>query len=158
MPGCPPNNKVSPSNRKAKRVIEYVSQRLTPAKSWYNNFEGEAFTVVKALKETQVTILESVFPIMVYTEHSVLTTLLSSDWVNGRIGNWQTQVAEYDLCTVHIPGKNSSWSMDYGKSQLRQYTNQKLKSRKRKECRGCTLKNMVERIQWSDNFEIEIRR
>ncbi|RPA72138.1 DNA/RNA polymerase, partial [Ascobolus immersus RN42] len=108
LPGHPPNTKLSTTNRKDMRVVEYISQRFTPAESRYTNSEREALALVKALKETRVHILGpgSPFPIMVYTDHSALTTLLKADSVKGRIANWQTVVGEHDLRISHIPGKD----------------------------------------------------
>lgn len=103
--GIPPNIKLTPANRKEMRVISFISQKFTSAESKYVNSEREAFAVIKALAECRHLVLGSKFPVMVYTDHSALTTILMGDSARGRIANWQSQIGEYDLRIVHIPGK-----------------------------------------------------
>lgn len=104
LEGKPPNTKINPGNRPNMRVIMYISRRFSDTETRYTNSEREALAVIKSLAEARYTILDSKFPIMVYTDHQALTTLLRKE-AKGRIANWQNQISEYDLRIVHIPGK-----------------------------------------------------
>lgn len=100
----PINAKVPASNRQTMRVLMFISQRFTPAESRYTNSEREALAVIKALAEARYMVLDSQFPIMIYTDHQALMTLLLKE-AKGRIANWQMQLSDYDLRIAHIPGK-----------------------------------------------------
>lgn len=105
LAGSPPNTRVTPTNRKHMQVIAYISIQFTPAESRYSNSEREALAIVKALKEVRAQVVGSKFPIIVYTDHSALTTLLLGDDTRGKIANWQNQLAEYDVRIVHVPAR-----------------------------------------------------
>lgn len=101
----PPNTKLTPTNRKNMRIVAYISQQFTPAERKYTNSKREALAVIKVLEDVRYMILGGPYPIIVYTDHSALTTLLVGDSAKGRIANWQHRLAEFELRFVHIPAK-----------------------------------------------------
>lgn len=103
--GHPPNTKLTPGNRKDMKIIQFISQRFTEAEMKYTNSEREALAVIKGLMESRHMVIGSAFQIMVYTDHSALTTLLQGDSARGRIANWQSMLGEFEMRIIHLPGK-----------------------------------------------------
>ena len=90
-------------HRNAERIIQFMSFRLEDAETRYTNPEREALAVVKSLAEVKWLVVASPYPVMVYTDHQVLKTLLTgpANDSHGRIANWQQRLSEYDVILLH---------------------------------------------------------
>lgn len=103
--GQPPGTKATASLRHAERIVMFISQKLSKAESNYATTDREALAVVRALEEVRHLVLGSKHPVMLYTDHSALTSLLCGDATKGRIATWQNILSEYDLRIAHVPGR-----------------------------------------------------
>jgi hypothetical protein len=61
--------------------------------------------LVKYLEEVQWLIIGSKHPILAYTDHQALVSVIGSDDAHGRICRWQVRLSEFDRDLVHVPGK-----------------------------------------------------
>lgn len=102
---APPGTKACPATRDKERIVMFISQRLTPAEQNYATSDREGLAVVRALEEVRHLVLGSKYPVMVYTDHAALTTLLIGDATKGRIATWQNILSEFDLRISHVPGR-----------------------------------------------------
>ena len=55
----------------------FISFRLTEVETRYSNSEREALTVVRCLPEVPWMVMASKHPVLIYTNHSALQTLLT---------------------------------------------------------------------------------
>ena len=104
LPDREPGTVASPRNHHQMRIIMSISKRLESAETRYTTTEQEALVVVRCLAEVRWLVLGATYPTKVYTGHSALISLLKHDDTHGRIGKWQTTLAEYDVQYVHVPG------------------------------------------------------
>ena len=104
LPDCEPGTVASPRNCHQMRIIMSISKRLESAETRYTTTEQEALVVVRCSAEVRWLVLGATYPTKVYTGHSALISLLKHDDTHGRIGKWQTKLAEYDVQYVHVPG------------------------------------------------------
>jgi len=62
-------------------------------------------------------VLGSLCPRKVHTNHKVLLGLLRKDDAHGQIGRWQVSLEEYDVESIHVPGKGNV--LPHGMSWMR---------------------------------------
>src|SRR5205807_8973303 len=93
----------SGSHRAAERIIMFMSFKLIDAETRYSNSEHEALAVVRCLAEVRWMVMASKYPVLVYTNHEALKTLLTEpdNDAHGRIAKWQERLGEYDLRLLH---------------------------------------------------------
>lgn len=120
--GIEPHTEATNSNehRDAERIVQFMSFRLEDAETRYTNPEREALAVVKGLAEVRWLAVASPYPIMVYTDHQALKTLLTgpANDSHGRIANWQQRLAEYDMILLHRRANTHFMGIADGMSRL----------------------------------------
>ena len=97
------------------RVVMFISQRLSDVEQRYLNTEREALAVLRGLEECRWLIVGSPFPVMVYTDHSALLTVLKGEGTKGagaghhkgRITSWMLRLSEYDVEYHHVKGSEN---------------------------------------------------
>ena len=60
------------------RINQFMPYRLSDAESRYLNTERECLAVVRCLAEIRWLVMGSPHPVLVYTDHSALQTVLST--------------------------------------------------------------------------------
>jgi len=107
-------------NRSAERVLMFISFRLTDVETRYSNSEREALAVIRCLAEVRWMVMASKYPVIVYTDHSALRTLLTGldNDAHGRIARWQERLGEYNLQLLHRSAKTHFMGMADGLSRL----------------------------------------
>jgi len=104
----------------AERIIMFLSFRLSDAETRYSNSEREALAVIRCLAEVRWMVVASAYPVLVYTDHSALRTLLTGfdNDAHGRIARWQERFGEYDLQLLHCSAKVHFMGITDGLSSL----------------------------------------
>ena len=76
--------------------------------------------MVKGLAEVRWLAVASPYPIMVYTDHQALRTLLTgpTNDSHGRIANWQQRLSEYDMILIHRHANTHFMGIADGMSRL----------------------------------------
>ena len=87
----------------AEAIVMFLSFRLEDRETRYHTTEREALAVVRCLKEVRWLVLGSAHPVLLYTDHQALVTLLKSDETRDRIACWQYQLSEYNVEYIHVP-------------------------------------------------------
>ena len=107
-------------HRHAERIIQFMSFRLEDAETRYTNLELEALAVVKGRAEVKWLAVASLYPVMVYTDHQALKTILmkSANDSHGRIANWQQRLSEYDVILLHRKASTHFMGIADGMSHL----------------------------------------
>ena len=107
-------------HREAERIIQFMTFRLEDAEKRYTNPEREALAVMKGLAEVKWLIVASPYPVIVYTDHQALKTLLTgpANDSHGRIANWQQRLAEYDVVLVHRKANTHFMGIADGMSRM----------------------------------------
>jgi len=122
LEGISPGTKAgwSALHRAAERVVMFISFKLTEAETRYPNSEREALAVVRCLAEVHWMIMASKHPVLVYTDHSALRTLLTGldNDAPGRIARWQERLGEYDIQLLHRSAKTHFMGIADGLSRL----------------------------------------
>ena len=94
-------------------IVMFISQRLSDTEQKYQNTEREALAVLRGLEEARWLIVGSKFPVMVYTDHAALLSVLKESTkkvggtYQGRISSWLMRLAEYDIQYHHISGSSN---------------------------------------------------
>jgi hypothetical protein len=75
-------------------MVMFMSFKLEVAQQSYSNSEREALAVMRALAEVRWRMVASPWPVIVYTDHLGLTTLLvgPDNDAHGRIVKWHVVV------------------------------------------------------------------
>ena len=98
------------SNHKDMKIVMFISQKLSEAESNYQNTEREALAVLRGLEEARWLLVGSEFPVMVYTDHVALLSVLKGDGTKaaghhrGRISSWMMRMVEYNVEYHHVKG------------------------------------------------------
>lgn len=110
-------------HRSAERIIMFISFRLTDVETRYSNSEREALAVIRCLAEIKWMVIASDYPVLVYTDHSALKTLLTGldNDAHGRIARWQERLGEYDLRLFHRSARIHFMGIADGLSRLPTY-------------------------------------
>ena len=89
--------------RDAERIIIVMCFRLSLVETRYSNSEREELAVVGCLTEVRWMVMASKYPILVYTDHEALRTLLTGidNDARGGIVKWQARLGEYDIKLLH---------------------------------------------------------
>jgi RNase H-like domain found in reverse transcriptase len=105
--GVPVGTVAASKYRPDERIICFISQRFAPAETRYSTTEREALAVVRCLREVRHRVLGSPHPLMLYTDHQALSSILMADSEggHGRIARWQDKIQEFTLEIHHVPGK-----------------------------------------------------
>ena len=82
--------------------IAFFSRSLNKHEVNYSVTEKEGLAVVSAVKHFSSYLTGS--PVMLFTDHSALTSLISSKNLAGRLARWALILQEYDLTIKHRPG------------------------------------------------------
>ena len=79
LEGVPPETEAGRSSvhRLTERIIMFISFRLSNVETRYSNSEREALVVIRCLAEVRWMVMASEYPVLVYTNHSALRTLLT---------------------------------------------------------------------------------
>lgn len=107
-------------HRNAERIIMFMSFRLTDVETRYSNSEREALAVIRCLAEIRWIVIASKHPVLVYTDHTALKTLLTGldNDAHGRIARWQERLGEYDIQLLHRSAKTHFMGIADGLSRL----------------------------------------
>ena len=110
----------SASHRTAERIVMFMSFRLSDVETRYSNSEREALAVIRCLAEIGWIVIASKHPVLVYTDHSALKTLLTGldNDAHGRIARWQERLGEYDIQLLHRSAKTHFMGIADGLSRL----------------------------------------
>ena len=84
----------------------YLSQSFSPAECNYNIYDQELLTIIHALKTWCHYLHGSPLPVQVFTNHKNLTFFCSPQRPNHRQACWLLDLADFDLCLIHIPGSH----------------------------------------------------
>lgn len=94
-------------------IVMFISQKLSDTEQRYQNTEREALAVLRGLEEARWLIVGSKFPVMVYTDHAALLSVLKGNTrkgggtYQGRVSSWLMRLAEYDIQYHHLPGSGN---------------------------------------------------
>jgi len=106
--------------RDAERIIMFMSFRVSEVEARYSNSEREALAVIRCLAEVRRMVMACKYPILVYTDHEALRTLLTGldNDTHGRIAKWQERLGEYDIKLLHWSAKIHFMGIADGLSRL----------------------------------------
>ena len=97
----------SSKHRDKERIIMFISFRLSDMKSQYGNTEREALAVVHCLAEVCWLVIESPYPVKLYTDYQALLSIFGKGAeASSKIIQWQDWLNEYDLQVHHKPEKS----------------------------------------------------
>ena len=68
---------VSPKVFKNVRFIMFLSYKLVNAETRYSNSERECLSIVRCLVEVRWLVIGNQYPVLAYTDHQALTTILT---------------------------------------------------------------------------------
>jgi hypothetical protein len=104
MKDTPVGTVLGPEHRDKEQIVMFMSFRLSDQETRYTNLERECLAVVKYLAEVRWIIIGSPWPLMLYSEHSALkTVLLKGSEGTTRVVQWESRLSEYDYIVVHHP-------------------------------------------------------
>ena len=86
----------------------FMSFSLSDTETRYTTTERECLAVLRCLEEVRHLVVGVKWPIMLYTDHSALTSILHKGDAKGRIAAWQYRLSEYDFTITHVPGRKMS--------------------------------------------------
>lgn len=94
--------KISIKFAENKQVVIFLSNYLTDAKIWYENFEYEYLAVVKYLTEIKWPLINNFYEIFIYLNHHILQDIFSKgDSEKAKINAWLDQFSKFDLQLVN---------------------------------------------------------
>ena len=75
----------------------FISFRLNDVETRYGNSERECLAIVRCLAEVRWLVLDSRFPVLIYSDHNALKGIFKTGETDkGRIANWLDKLGEYD--------------------------------------------------------------
>ena len=89
------------------RVVCYFSKKLTKSQKNYSTIEKECLALLLALQHFDVYLNVTLHPVLVYTDHNLLTFLCKMSNKNERLTRWSLLLQEYDIIIHHIKGKDN---------------------------------------------------
>jgi hypothetical protein len=94
--------------KKDFRFITFLSTKFIDAETRYYTTLRETLAVVRNLAQVKWLVIGSLYPVMVYTDHSaLLTALKGGPDAYGRMARWVEQLSEFDMVVVYRPGKSN---------------------------------------------------
>ncbi|RDW59800.1 hypothetical protein BP6252_12887 [Coleophoma cylindrospora] len=102
MDSEPPGTLLSKTTN--ERYVMFLSFALTKSQGNWQTTEREAYAVVRTLQDLRWLIIGSRFPIIVYTDHRAVLSVMKGPDAHGRISRWQNILSEFNLRLKHIPG------------------------------------------------------
>ena len=102
-----------PSPRGKERVVQFISQTFSDTESRYTDLERGYLAVIRTLEEIRFLILQSPFPVTIYTSTAIAGILKNNpDELKGnRITWWQTRMGEYRVIPRGMKWKDLSTSL-----------------------------------------------
>ena len=100
LPGEPPGTEAIEKHKSSFRIVMFLSFKLKEAKTRYHTTEQEALAVIRCMAEVKCFIIGHKFPIMLYTDHQALETIMSVG-TEERHGRW---TARPNMTTIFIKG------------------------------------------------------
>ena len=89
-----------------ERVVQFISQVFLDAETRYPEIERECLAVLRSLEEVRFLILQSSYPVAVYTDASALSILKRAEGAKGRIAGWQVRLEEFNTDFRHCKVKD----------------------------------------------------
>ena len=92
--------------KEKERVVQFISQVFLDAEARYPEIERECLAVLRSLEEVRFLILQSPYPVAVYTDASALSILKRAEGAKGRIAGWQVRLGEFNTDFRHSKVKD----------------------------------------------------
>ena len=119
LPGEPPGTPAEEKHKGISRIIMFLSFKLEEVETRYHTTEREALAVVRCLAEVRCNVIGHRFPVMIYSDHKALETVLKVGTdAHGRIARWMDRLTEYDYVIHHRPSKANVIGLADGMSRM----------------------------------------
>ena len=119
LPGEPPGTEALERHKTTIRIIMFMSFKLEEVETRYHTTEREALAVVRCLAEVRCFVMGHAYPVMLYTDHQALETILKIGTdAHGRIARWMDRLTEYDYIVKHGPCKSNIMRLADGMSRM----------------------------------------
>jgi hypothetical protein len=82
-----------------------MSFRLLEAETRYTTTEKEALVVLRCFEEVRWLVVRAAYDVMLYTDYTVLLSVLKGDTPTYRLTRWQYRLGDYDFVVHYVPGK-----------------------------------------------------
>ena len=130
MPDMEPGTQNTPKTFSSVRILSFMSWKLSDAETRYYTGEREALGLVRALTECRALILDSPHPVLVYTDHLNLLTVLGIEGEpSGRVARWVEYLGMFDFQVVHRSGTDKMIQIADGLSRLRPEMSEEIEQR-----------------------------
>ena len=80
-----------------ERVVQFIVQAFTDIETRYLDIERQCLALLRSLKEVRFLILNSQYPVTVFSDPTALINLLGKDDSKGRIAGWRVRISEYNI-------------------------------------------------------------
>lgn len=106
-------------HQKNIRIIMFMSFKLTDAETRYTNMERECLAVINGLNECRWLVMNSAFPVRIYTDcESLKPVLVEGTKAFGRIARWIDRLGEFDYVVHHRPNSTFFIGLADGLSRM----------------------------------------
>ena len=97
LQGVPSGTEASLQFKSHERINLFLSFKLADAETRYVNSERECLAVVRCLNEVKKLVIGSLYPVMIYSDHTALRDIFTKgDNKKARINGWLDQLGEFD--------------------------------------------------------------
>ena len=105
------------------KILCFLSQKLSDPETRYSTGKREVLGLVRALTECRSLVLDSPHPVLVYTDHLNLITIMGIEGEpSGQIARWVEYLGMFDIRVVHRPNIDNMMRIADGLSRLRPET------------------------------------
>ena len=80
-----------------ERVVQFIAQAFTDIETRYLDIERECLALLRSLEEVRFMVLNSQYPVTVFSDTTALVNLLGKDDSKGRIAGWRVRISEYNI-------------------------------------------------------------
>lgn len=87
--------------------VAYFSRKMTSTEENYGIGDKELLAIVESIKEWYPLITNLASPLLIYTDHSNLTTFASKKILNRRQARWAMELQELDFKITYRPGTSN---------------------------------------------------
>lgn len=97
-----------PDGKRLLHPVAYFSRKMIPAEQNYGIGDKELLAIVETIKEWSSMIVNLRNPpLLVYTDHSNLTSFATKKILNRREARWAMELQEYDFKIMYRPGSSN---------------------------------------------------
>lgn len=83
--------------KRKEQVVQFIAQAFSDTESRYLDVEKGCLALLRSLEEVRFLVLNSRYPVVVYSSSPILVSILGKDDSKGRIAGWRVRISEYDI-------------------------------------------------------------